>query len=219
MKSVYVAAGVAALLSAGNAAAQTGTASFNIGSVAVDLTIPAGFCAPTGSAVHKAAVGVASDKENTTHLTLYACAQMENATISDYFLIKTPSTLLNTPATREEVLTALTAEMSDPSFSAENLSSDAGDKATKSISEASGTATKITTDIRPLGRDKDCAYMGGIVNASTEAGVFSLNVGGCITAVGNRLVMVFRYTKGTTTAAAAKLLPDARKLAMALRAK
>lgn len=218
MLPVRVAATIVAILFAGNAAAQT-KASFTVGSVAIDASLPSGFCLPTGSAVAKADLGVRSDPENRTHLTVYSCAQMAKDTITDYFLVKTPNNLLNTPLTREAVLASLTAEMSDPNFSAEKLSTEAGDKATKSISEASGSQTNVTTDIRPLGRDKDCAYMGGVVAANTNGVVFSLNVGGCITAVGDRVMMVFRYAKGTSVTDAAKLLPEARKFAMAMKTK
>lgn len=220
MQSVRIAATAIAILFAGQAAAQTGQkASFNIGTVTVEAPLPPGFCLPTGSAVAKADLGVKSDPENQTHATFYACAQMQNPTITDYFLIKTPKNLLDYPMTREAVLASLTAEMTDPNFSAEKLSSEAGSKATKSISEASGRPTSVSTDIRPLGRDKDCAYMGGLVAADTNGTIFSLNVGGCITAVGDRVLMVFRYSKGTVPAAAAALLPEARKLAMAMRTK
>ena len=61
--------------------------------------------------------------------------------------------------------------------------------------------------------------MGGLVAANTEGTIFKLNVGGCITAVEGRLLMVFRYTSGTTLAAAANLLPETRRLAMSLRAR
>ncbi|RYD96724.1 MAG: hypothetical protein EOP61_17590 [Sphingomonadales bacterium] len=219
MKFVYAAALIPGLLFAGDAAAQQ-VAPFKIGAVAIEAPIPAGFCLPSGDAIAKAQLGAASDTGNTTHATLYACAQMQGSDrINDYFLIKTPKDLLDVKLTRGEVLDALTKELEDPNFSEEKLSRDAGAEASKGISEASGTQTTVTTDIRPLGRDKDCAYMGGIVAATTAEGSFALNVGGCVTAVGDRLVMVFRYAKGTTRAAATALLPDARKLAMALRVK
>jgi len=218
MKFVYLAATATALLFAGEAAAQT-KASFNIGSVAIEVPLPAGFCLPSGSAVAKADLGVRSDPDNATHVTVYACAQMESPTITDYFLVKTPKKYLETPIGREAVLAALTAELEDPNFSTEKLSSEAGTKATRSISEASGTPTRITTDIRPLGRDTDCAYMGGIVAADINGSQFVLNVAGCITSVGDRLVMAFRYTRGTKVADAAKLLPEARKFAMSMRVK
>ncbi|WP_066796394.1 hypothetical protein [Sphingomonas soli] len=219
MKLVYAAALASSLAFVDEAAAQQVTA-FKIGAVAIEGSLPAGFCTPTGDAIEKARIGAAADTGNVTHATFYSCAQMRGGgRIDDYFLIKTPSNLLDTELAREEVLTQLTAEFDDPNFSEEKLSRQAGEEASKGISKASGTATEVTTDIRPLGRDKDCAYMGGIVAASTAEGSFALNVAGCITAVGDRMVMVFRYAKGTNVAGAAALLPDARKLAMALRVK
>ncbi|RYE63832.1 MAG: hypothetical protein EOO83_02900 [Oxalobacteraceae bacterium] len=217
MLSVRVAATAIAILFAGQAAAQTG--GFDIDGIYIEAPLPSGFCLPSGAAVAKADLGVRSDPDNKTHMTVYSCAQMQNDTITDYFLVKSPKNLLSYKMTREEVLASLTKEMSDPDFSAQKLSSEAGDKATKSISEASGTAINVTTDIRPLGRDKDCAYMGGVVASNTGGVLFSLNVAGCITAVGDRIVMVFRYSKGTKAAEAAKLLPEARKFAMAMRTK
>lgn len=219
MRSIRVALAVAALCLAGTATAQAQNFNFTVGSVKLEAPLPAGFCLPSGAAVIKADIGVRSDTDNVTHATLYACGKMESNTIEDYFLIKTPKTMLDQPYDREAVLSALTAELQNPNFSAEKLNSNAGSSASKSISEASGTQTAVTTDIVPLGRDKDCAYMGGLVAAETNGTVFRLNVGGCITAVGDRLLMVFRYSKGDAVAGAAKLLPEARKLAMSLRVK
>lgn len=210
----------ATMLVAGQAGAQTAQkVGFSVGSVAMEVAPPTGFCVPTGMAQAAAKMAEAADKGNATLASFYPCDRMSQARNSDYFLIKSIKTLVDVTVEREELLKALTAEMSNPNFSVENLSTKAGQESSKALSDLSGTDVKVTTDIRPLGRDTDCAYMGGVVVAASAGTTVSLNVAGCLTAVGGRMVMVYRYTEGTTMAGAQPLLPQVRKLAMAIRVK
>jgi hypothetical protein len=217
MRAMTICLAAAGLLGAGQALAQQApaTARFNVGSVAMDAKLPAGFCEPSGAAIAAARLTAASDPGNATDLTLYPCTDTSGAP-PEYFLVKTPRNLLDTAMTREELLKALTAELEDPSFSAEKLSSEANSSASDSVSKASGVQVQVKTDIRPLGRDGECAYMGGVVALTAGSQSGSVNVGGCITAVGNRVVMVFYYRAGSNIAEAAKLLPAAKALAMAI---
>ncbi len=144
---------------------------------------------------------------------------MSQARNTDYFLLKTIKTMADVTFQREELLAALTAELSNPNFSAENLSSKASEDSSKSVSEAVGTDVKVTTRIVPLGRDADCAYMGGVVAAVAGGESVTMSVGACMTVVGGRMVMVYRYAAGTTMDQAKPLLPQVRKLAMAIRVK
>ncbi|PXA95089.1 hypothetical protein DMC47_19980 [Nostoc sp. 3335mG] len=220
MRFGMMAAVAAATLVAGQAGAQTAQkASFAVGGVAMEVTPPAGFCVPTGMAQAAAKMAEAADPNNATLASFYPCDKMSQARNTDYFLLKTIKTMTDVTFEREELLAALTAELTNPNFSADNLSKKAGEDSSKSVSDAVGTDVKVTTKILPLGRDADCAYMGGVVAAAFGADTVTLSVGACLTVVGGRMVMVYRYAPGTTMEQAKPLLPQVRNLAMAIRVK
>lgn len=201
----------------GAAAAQTSTTvDFSIGTVRLQARLPAGFCIPTGAAATAAQRVAAGDPEQETVLTLYPCSDMRGQGVAEYYLVKVPKTALNSPTTRAEMIAQVTAELTDPNFSAERLSENASRDASKSVTEAQGQSTEIRTDLRPLGRDKDCAYMGGRVDLSTSTQRLSALVGGCISAVGGRMIFIFRYGPGNFVPDSAKLLPKTRELLLGM---
>ncbi len=220
MRFGMLAAIAATMLVACQAEAQTaGKVSFSVGGVALEVAPPAGFCVPTGLAQAAAKMAEEADKDNATLATFYPCDKRSQPGNSDYYLIKSIKSLAEVTVEREELLKALTAEMNNPNFSAEALSTQVGEKTSKALSDLSGTDIKVTTEVRLLGRDADCVYMAGVMVAATEAGMIPMNIGGCLTAVGGRMVMVYRYAAGTTMDGAKLLLPQTRKLAMAMRVK
>lgn len=217
MKPIHMVLAAALSCWSGAAAAQTSTTvDFSIGTVRLQARLPAGFCIPTGAATAAAQRVAAGDPEQETVLTLYPCSDMRGQGVSEYYLVKVPKTALHTPITRTDLIAQVTAELADPNFSAERLSEDASRDASKSVSEAQGQTTQIKTDLRPLGRDKDCAYIGGRVDLSTATQQLSSLVGGCISAVGNRMIFIFRYGPGNFVPDSAKLLPKTRELLLSI---
>ena len=72
-------------------------------------------------------------------------------------------------------------------------------------------------DVRPLGRDQSCAYLGGTVDVKTPVKSYAIANGTCMTAVSDRVIATFWYGPDTSSAGIRRLLDKAKGLALAVR--
>ena len=211
-------AAAAAMISAAagpaDAQAKPAVGSFRISGVGFEMPVPAGYCLPDGKQSDVAQFMAAADKQNVTDLTLFACpGEWKN----DYILIKTPVDVLLADVGREEALKALGAAFDNPvtkeAFSSGKLLTDAG----KGISEVAGRKVDLTGEIKPLGRDEACAYLGGTTEVKAPNVSYRISVGGCITVVGRRILTVFVYGPDKGSAGVAALVARSRRLMETIR--
>jgi hypothetical protein len=214
MKMVLFAAGLAAM--AVPAAAQT-RVEFRVGSVPIEVALPNGFCAPAGEGVGVAKFIAAADKENVTHLTLFPCTDQSGAQ-PDYYLVKSPGATLDANAPRAELLASLRAEFDKPEFKSAMQAADVNGKASESYSQLMKQKADISGSVSPMGLDETCAYLGGVLKFESGTVSYSRAISGCITSVGDRVVMIYRYSQGEP-GNVLTMMKSARALALAMQAK
>lgn len=199
------------------AAAQTRTAEFTIGGVVLQMPLPDGFCTPQGIGTQVAQIVAAADRDNVTNLTLFPCDD-QSGTAPDYYLVKTPAALFSTPMSRDALLATLRVEFNKPEFKEMLRANKPMDKAAKAYSELLHQKTEVTGTVEPMGLDETCGYMGGLVTFASEQTSYTRAVSGCVSAVEDRVVIVFRYSKGEPGNVPGHMR-DAKALIAAMRVK
>jgi len=212
MRGILSALAFAASVVAGPALAQE-TVSFSIGTVNYTAPMPAGYCMPKGQQVEMARYAASLDKENTTVLTLYACG--ENASPTDYALVKVPIALASTRITLATVL-------QDPQFArVEKPGALPGveDTLEGALSEKTGQDVQVSSAVAALGHDDVCGLVGGSMSATAPnvPNPIYISLGGCMTSVGDRAFMVFFYASGNDPATVKRLIAKSRAFAMTVR--
>lgn len=210
MKRYWLALGGIVLLTA---AAQTPprSASFDFNGVRFNLPIPDGYCFPAGAATEAIARVNAADDRNLTHLTLVTCGDRELA--KDTIRIATSRAVLETVANREQVLAALAPVYAKTDFS--TVMEHMGQKLSKELS----TRIDLTGEVRPRGQNKNCAFMGGVGTVRTEQISYTQSVGGCITAVDDRILQIYSTGPGETPADVARRMLLAETVALSITGK
>jgi hypothetical protein len=184
------------------------------------VPLPDGYCIPTGEDVDVAQLMAAGDPDNVTHLTLYPCVKEENdGGAGNYVLIKTPRESVAGRISRPELLNAIGAEFESEDFKAMMASQGFLKEAGNDLGKVVGTKVDLGGAIRPLGKDDFCAYMGGVVKVGMGGQAYDQAAGGCISAVGERVLTVFWYGKDTTDAGVGSLLSKSRKLMESVQVK
>ena len=190
---------------------------FSVGGVALTLPLPAGYCLPTGKAAAVAELIAAGDTNSVTHVTLKRCDIDLGTGSNDYTLIKTPTSALMTTIDRPALIKALGDQFADPVTLAQLAASLSDGKAGKDVSEVLHAKVEIKGDIKPLGHDDVCAYLGGQVNVKAEGAGYLQPTAVCITSVGSKVVTISRYGTDLKPAAIVSLMRDARQIAETLR--
>ena len=192
-------------------------ASFRVGGVELQAPIPAGYCMPAGTEVDVAQLLAAGDDQNVTHLTLVRCrapgAPERTGLGSDYILVKTPKQALLVEIGRDQMLAAMGQAFENPALAEALASGKPAEDAEKSLSRVIGDKIDLSGNVVPLGRDDVCAYLGGIVNVSTSTQSYRISLGACMTAVGGRLLAIYRYGPDEGQAGVARLLVKAKEFA------
>ena len=216
MKALFLLTATLAASTVG-AAVTPAPSTFRIGGVEFALPLPTGYCMPQGKQIDIAQLIAAADPNSVTHLTLVRCGVEMTTGANDYTLIKTPKTALVVAVDRPTLLKSLGAEFDNPE-TLKYLQSDAFDK---KVSEDLGKVIpgkpQFAGDIKPLGRDDVCAYLGGTTKVEGNGASYSQAVGTCITSIGKRVVVVNRYGVRTDSAGVVALLRQARALALTIK--
>lgn len=154
----------------------------------------------------------AADTANVTHLTINACDPQARWT--DYFIVKTPVTLLSATITNEAFQKAM-----EPVFAKRVDTTKAIADTGKRTSEILQTETEIKGNIVPVGKDETCIYFGGVIDVTqpTQAISYTLAVVGCMTVIGGKVVTVYRYGRGTDIEHVKVLMPSARLFANGIK--
>lgn len=182
----------------------------HIGTVAVRIPIPAGFCKPTGDDSEVMQRLAAGDQENTTHLSLIEC----KPTAKDrYYLLKTPTDALNESIDRAEAIKGLSAAVETPEF-VDKLNGEISQQVGEEKSRATGTRTEIGSKLAPRGHDDVCVYMGGLMTTTAGDQSQTQAIGSCMTVVGNRLLSITLYEDSSDPAEYKRILPELKALAL-----
>jgi hypothetical protein len=197
-----------------SAQAKPQVAGFRISGVALEMPVPAGYCLPTGKWTDVAQLMAAADKDNVTDLTLFACPGDGG---NDYILVKTPTKVLMVDTGREEALKELATAFDTPELKAEFSSGKLMTDAGKGISDAFGHKVDLAGEIKPLGRDEACVYLGGSTEVKAPNVSYRISVGGCISVVGRRMLSVFLYGPDKGPAGVAALVVRSRRLMETIR--
>lgn len=217
MKALFLLA--AALATSSVSAADTAApAGFRVGGVDFSLPLPKGYCLPQGVQIDIAQMIAAADPNSVTDLTLVQCGVTIGTGANDYTLIKTPTAALAAAVDRPQLLASLGAEFDKP----ETLKMLQSDEFDRKVSEDAGKAIpgkpQFAGDIKPLGRDDVCAYLGGTTKVTGNGISYLQAVGTCITSIGNRVVVVNRYGTKADDAGIAALLREAKAVALTIKA-
>lgn len=194
-------------------------AQFNIGNVTMEVPAPDGFCLPTKQAATVLQMHDRLDTVNATLAIFLPCAKADDPSSADFFVIKSPRATTNTPITRSQLIKTLREQSSALGDSERVLSDDADTAINENAKENVGVDPKVKTDLRVMGTDEDCVYMGGTVLVAAVEPAATSVVGVCISAIGNRMFAAYRFIPGSQMREARPLLPLARKLAMSVRLK
>lgn len=191
------------------------TAEFSVGGVRFELALPDGFCLPTGDAAVAAAVLASADTMNVTLLTVVKCEgePFEN----DYFALKSPISTVGMTIERDDFL-----KMMEPEFgTARNDGAFAGatDQAADLLSDRLGQRITMQGKIEPLGMDDFCVYLGGNLAVQGPGESYAGALGGCITAIGGKIVSAISVGRGDVPADVARHLRFSRMIAERIRVK
>jgi hypothetical protein len=193
------------------------TAHFRIGGTSFTLAIPEGYCVPEGRQADIAQVLAAGDNLNVTNLTLLACTNGKfTDSDTDYILIKTPKPAILLDIGKEMLFESVRTEFESAAFS-KAMADGAYDKdAEEGLAKVLGSNVDIETDFKPLGIDKDCAYLGGSADVAGGSVKYRISMGACLTSISNRVMTIYQYGPDKGAAGVADLIVKARKIALSL---
>ncbi|HEY0011988.1 MAG TPA: hypothetical protein VGB79_03955 [Allosphingosinicella sp.] len=187
-------------------------ASFRFGGMRFEVPLPEGYCPVQGAEIDTAQLMAAADPRNVTHLTLVGCGPQQGLG-ANYIIIKTPMEGLSARMGREQFLEAISAAFREGPFNSADFQSSIADEAGRHLSTVSRTPVNLSGDIRPLGLDRVCGYMGGIMEVRSAAGNYSRSVGICMTSISDRLLNINWYGPAQGSPGVADLLLRSRQLA------
>lgn len=198
-------------------AQQAKTAEFSVGGADFELPIPEGFCLPAGPTATAAEVLAKADPQTVTNASLFACDYA--TTGRDYYLVKTPVALVSTPMTRAQMLPELARQFGSPELLARIAPDKVNAETQGSLSNAMGRDVKVDAKVSPRGTDDVCGYVAGVMNYEIEGRPFKVEISGCLSAVGDRVIFVFYYHDGDDAAAALSNTAKARAMLLSIRAR
>ena len=197
-------------------AQQAKTAGFNVGGSNFELPIPDGFCLPTAATATAAEMLKKADPGSATHVSLFACDYA--TTDTDYYLVKTPAALVSTPVTRAQLLPEIAREFASPNLAAQITPEKLNSQTREGLSGAVGKDVSVDVQVAPRGTDEVCGYMSGIMNYEMGGKAYKVEISGCMSAVGDRVILVFYYHDGDDAAAALRNTAKAKAMMLSIRA-
>jgi hypothetical protein len=215
MKSfLAVVAAVASIAAA--PAANERIADFRVGGVSFALPMPDGYCLPVDRQADIAQLLAASDTGNVTDLTLMRCDKSVAQGANDYTIIKTPRTAMVSRIERADLLAQIGKEFDSP-VAGGGTDTKSLDTAAKSLSDTMGAKVSLSGDFAPRGKDDVCGYMAGTLHVASPTVAYDQPLGACLTAVGGRMLFIYRAGTGKDDASILKLMREARAMALSIR--
>jgi hypothetical protein len=190
------------------------TADFHIGTVAFEFPLPDGYCLPEGKVAEAAATLASVDTQNVTELTIVPCGK---AFENDFYAIKAPRAMIDTPAERAPFLQSLAPVFGTPGHDQDFAA--ATSRAADDFSTAIGKRVDMSGALKPLGVDSMCAYIGGLLTVSADEESQVAAVAGCVTVIGGRAIYVYSVGHGNTPEDVVRHVRESRALAERVRVK
>jgi hypothetical protein len=75
----------------------------------------------------------------------------------------------------------------------------------------------LSGDVRPLGKDERCAYLGGVMQVKSATSDYRISIGICMTVVAGRLLTINWYGPDKGSAGVGELLVRAKRLAVGIK--
>jgi hypothetical protein len=186
-----------------------------VGGVGFAMALPGGYCVPSHPddvARMKFAESLDGD-----HVTLVSLVPCKRGDMTDYILIKAPKRAVNQTVTLDQLMRQIGPEFDRQNGN--NIAIPATEaKLGGALSAQHGESVDVALALGPRGRDKSCAYIGGTVRSDGLAGNV-VAVGGCITAIGGRMLMVTLYGAGDKPETVSRLLRNSRAIALTIKPK
>ena len=180
------------LVLANTALAAVPEIDFKIGAVALKLPQPTGFCSPSDKDAPLAAASANADPHNLSLATLLACNRSpEVRPWSNYVLIKTPKMLANGTYEKVETLDQMNAVFAGPD--SPKFDEKMTDEIGTNTERAMGVRIEITGKYGYAGRDADCVYLAGPMEAQVVGKTVKGLIATCITVAGGKMIGINLY--------------------------
>ena len=216
MKSVLMA--LAALASIAAAPQGDGrVADFRVGGVSFAVPMPEGYCLPVERQADVAQLLASMDTENVTDVTLMRCNVALNKGTNDYTIIKTPRRALMVTMSRPQLLISIGQAFDNPVAVAGATDQKSLDAAAKNFSDTFGTKVSLSGDFVPRGKDEVCGYMAGVLRFESPRLSYDQPVAACLTAVGGRMLMIYRAGLKGDDASMLQLMRETRAIALTIK--
>ncbi len=186
-----------------------------IGTTAIDVPIPQGFClARTEKERAAEQLSAAADDRNVTHLTATRCdEQSTKMGDGEYFILKTPRDALLVTIDRKTAVAELAKAAGDPAMNFQESVNQAED----GFNKVTGAGVRLSGPIGFKGSDDLCVYLGGTLELTSQTGKgYTKAMVLCMTTVDNKLISVNWYAPDTGETAFSKMRNQVRALVVAM---
>ena len=213
MLHYLIAAGVAVLT--GGASAEPAQTQFRMAGVNFIVPLPDGYCLPTGKDIDVSQAMAAADSENVTHAMLVRC---DNDELMDYYILKTPKQVMMAQVSMADFLSAMGEAFANPAMKKLIHGDEIEKVVERDLNAVLGTKVDFVGEIKPLGQDDQCAYLGGIGDFSNIPKPYKIAIGACMTVVSNKVITVYSYGPRTDQVGVINELKKAHNLAAEISA-
>jgi hypothetical protein len=198
---------LAGLMAATASATPAGVVDFTVNTTPLRLSLPAGYCTPTGQLESVAAMMAAADNLNVTLATLATCGAPQ-AAFNDYFLVKAVKDSLPMELSRPVLMAGL-----GPAFKAVDGKA-VLDHTRSAMKESFGDALTVTDGaIGPVGQDGVCGYLAGVMGVKSGETEAKVTLTSCVTSVKRKVIAIHHYRVGLPQGTQAERLAVVRRVA------
>ena len=184
---------------------------FRMGGIDFAVPIPAGYCMPQGRDIDIAQALAAADNVNLTHVTLMKCGETD---LLNYYILKTPRGAILKDLQLESFLNEIGVQFQSTAIQDFMKDGSLEKEVKKGLQTVLGGDLDLTTDIKPLGRDERCAYVGGTAEFTNVPDPYKISMGGCITIISNRIISVYSYGSRIDAQGVVEQLKKAKELSV-----
>jgi hypothetical protein len=204
----------AAAIASSSHKVQAPSQAVQIGTVALQVPFPAGYCLPEG--VNKSAFQqlAAVDNQNVSLLSLELCGGKDQR--HRYLIMKTPIQAMNMTVDRTAIINEV-AESTERSDAQAKLDA-VPDMIGKAKTSSTGVETKVGMQNMSHSHDDVCFYFTATMTTSNATGSEVQAMTGCMTAVGGKVISLYAYEDTSDPDVPKKLMPMLRQWALSIKA-